>query len=255
MIPLREDESSHVDSAGFLVNDIEDVHQSPTTPPLTIGYDLSPFESDDDNFFVTEQEPQEEENIPLEYIEDGTDSSDDRKKLDIVSLLQKGGSEKQLARIEMYNTRITDSDSESAGEEEDTLSQQSSGSSDEEEDILNESGAYAGLPDGQDDGSICNDIDDIDGLVPLAETIQFNEQVSNDLKPSTVSCDEGASDELHKERSESEKDDKFTWDLSPRPNTFAASVPLLKPPPAEKMRLFLKSKGLIDAVKEESWSS
>jgi hypothetical protein len=266
MIPLQDDDSSHVDNAGFLVSDIEDVRQNLTsTPdlPLTIGYDLSPFEFDQDNFFVKECEPDDDGIPSLSEIGDDKDSSDDRKKLEIESLLRGGGTlEKQLARIKKYNTRVLDSDSESESEVESACEDEVSFhhqnfecSEDDDEEILNDSGAYAGLFDGFDNESTCNEVSDIDELVPLAATIQFDEQFSCEFKNSTITSDAVvANDALHKEQNESEEIETVTLESSSstRPNAFAASVPLIKPPPAEKMRMFLKSKGLTDTVEEKS---
>lgn len=247
----NEDESGLVDNAGFLVSDIDDEQKSPpsTSMPLTIGYDLSPFEPGEANLFSTNAEPSEQETLTLSDTDHDKDSSDDAKKQEVDSLLQSDGSlQEQLARIEMYNTRLLDSDSESEDDDEDeeSLEQQNI-----DLEKISDSSAYAGLCDEQEDDESSSDVvDSIDGLAPLVATI---EQFTGQQHISKGEPDAETSEEPHTEINETEKDKNGIVESTSdtRGDAYAESVPLLKPPPVEKMQAFLRSKGLIDTSKKK----
>ena len=249
----NEDESGLVDNAGFLVSEIDDEQKSPqsTGMPLTIGYDLSPFKPGEANLFVVESS--EEETLTLSDTDHDKDSSDDTKKQEVDSLLQSDVSlQEQLARIEMYNTRLLDSDSESEDDDEDegSLEEQNIDLLERNEDNFTDSSAYAGLCDEQEDDESSSDVvDSIDGLAPLVATI---EQFTGQQNISKGEPDAETSEGPHTEINETEKDNNGIVESTPdtRGDAYAKSVPLLKPPPVDKMQAFLQLKGLIDTSKE-----
>jgi len=247
----NEDESGLVDD----VSDIDDEQKSPPSPtiPLTIGYDLSPFEPGEANL-VMKAETSEVETLSLSGIDHGKDSSDDTKNREVESLLQSEGSlQEQLARIEMYNTRLLDSESEDDDEDEDSLQQQNIDLLERKEEKRNDSSAYAGLCDEQEDDESSSDVvGSINGFAPLVATMQFSEEFTCHQNISKGAPDAETSDEPHTEINEKDKNDIVDATPDTRGNAYAESVPLLKPPPLEKMQAFLQSKVLIDASKKES---
>ena len=247
----NEDESGLVDNAGFLVSKIDDEQKRPpstSSMPLTIGYDLSPFEPD----FV-KAESSEEETLTSSDTDHEKDSSDDTKKHEVDRLLHSDVSlQEQLERIEMYNTRLLDSDSESEDDDEDegSLEEQNIDLLERNEDNFTDSSAYAGLCDEQEDDESSSDVvDSIDGLAPLAATI---EQFTGQHNISKSEADAETSEGPHTEIIETQKDNNGIVESIPdtRGDAYAKSVPLLKPPPVDKMQAFLQLKGLIDTSKE-----
>jgi len=217
--------------------------------PLTNGYDLTPFQPDEQ-----QQQQQQQLDEDNENGEQHPNPHDDQEEKEEESLLQSGGCEDQLARIELYNSRIVDSDSEEEEDEEEVQVQDA----EEEEDMENDD-EYAGLDNDAEDGEL-SEVDD-DGFghvkIPSMQSVNIVEQF--DAEPSSLwqelsSTDVGETGNVEKLCMAKMDDDKIVNPLSSSPllvkeevkkeDSFSKAVPLLKPPPAEKMQAYLLSKGI-----------
>jgi hypothetical protein len=276
---FQGDESS-VDAQGFLLNasdsqsdlnkkerkeeeEVDDDERNKVHPAeQVVGYDLSPFTpSDEDMKYFFENAAAKEECC----VKVDTNASWSREeKNQEESLLQKGGTKEQLARIEMYNTREVDSDSDDDdGDGEEEEEEEIEGGEDDianEEEEMKEEGekpaegevdyeGYVGLRNDDDDEEEEHDQED-DCLTNEQDGngCLHNDKLSpmdtSNVDPSNVDIDSASGEKVELSHPQTDLDSTgtATEDRSSKP-VFAAAVPLLKPPPKEKMEAYLKSKG------------
>jgi hypothetical protein len=222
-------------------------------PSVTLGYDLSPFLPCDDttNFLgdknnetcclLTESESWPEERLQKQLEE---------------SLLQNGGTQEQLARIELYNTRVYDSDSEEDDvEKEDT--EEGHGAdpwkneeSDEDETCEHDNSCnYEGL-DGDDDDDE-RDQEDRSYQIGAGQG-QGQEHGESEIRYSKEVLSEASMQQHgtleplpHMEQPTVVYDTicmERSTEIGSGSSPFAAHVPLLRPPPKEKLDAYLLSK-------------
>jgi hypothetical protein len=238
-----------------VINLNNDEERNKTTSPGNT-YDLTPFTPD-------EVEPQKDNDVDVDADVDANehtknssqkehqeDYQENIKKREEEGLLIGGHSEKQTARIAMYYNRIEDSDSDSEDEQDQDQ---------EEQDGKTANDAYSGLDDGLEEGetSCSSEFDDAwcgNGLVSSVRSLQFNAERSTVQKGDYL----GHADLLlgDCQRQESSASISELVDASPptsmpqiekvqKKDSFSNAVPLLKPPPVEKMQAYLVSKGLV----------
>jgi hypothetical protein len=217
------------------------------------SYDLTPFRPD-------ELETKEDnENTQRDSQDDEEqESQGEIKKGEEEGLLQGGSSAEQTARIVMYYTRIEDSDSE----EEEKLEIDR-----EEDDVDASRNAYSDLKDEkieeENDKSSGFDEPETNGLSSLVESMQFSVSQSDVIQNVETVGEDGFPIVVEDDRT----NDITSLDESPlsassipptgcveKKHSFSNAVPLLKPPSAEKMQAYLKSKGLVGSESNTQFS-
>jgi hypothetical protein len=250
---LEEDEYC-VDEQGFLLNgcsqsNIDSNNKSSKEDEVDVpvlGYDLSPFSPSDDIKFFQKVEDE------CCFTSDATTASSWREeKVQEESLLQKGGTEEQLARIEMYNRREVDSDSDDDDYDEDVEQDQVEDPKEVEMEKVEPKAdydCYTGLPDEPENEDEDYDIEDKELVYDkdlsskVSPPNEFGLMETHNTDPSNFNDESGEKVELSVSQFEYSTSGTGVEETSSKP-PFAAVVPLLKPPPKEKMEAYLNSKG------------
>mmetsp|Transcript_4548 Transcript_4548/g.8765 ORF Transcript_4548/g.8765 Transcript_4548/m.8765 type:complete len:271 (-) Transcript_4548:28-840(-) len=257
-LPVGEEDEYHVDAQGFLLNAEDDmkffickgedeVNKNNDNPEPVLGYDLSPFQPNDDEIFFFEKK-KDECCFTVDTMAPGRE-----EKVQEGSLLQKGDTEEQLARIEMYNVREVDSDSEEEEEEEEEREekykvdhQDEDPNNTMEEELQEEDNVYISLQQDEEEyeGDQVTSTSKEDDEEECA-----NDNVSSSNLPSkqmdlleTPKLDQFNKADERVEISENTVAETGTVEKNSSKSPFTAVVPLLKPPPKEKLEAYLSSK-------------
>lgn len=244
----QEEDECCVDEQGFLLNgssqsNIDSKNKSSKEDEVDVpvlGYDLSPFSPSDDMKFFQKVEDE------CCFKVDATAASSWREeKVQEESLLQKGGTEEQLARIEMYNRREVDSDSDDDDYDEDLELDQVEDSNEmetEEEEPKADYDCYTGVPDEPENEDEDYNIEDKELLYDKDLSSKVSPPNEHNTDPSNFNDESGEKVELSVSQFEYSTSGTGVEETSSKP-PFAAVVPLLKPPPKEKMEAYLNTKG------------